>query len=135
MTEAEFFDRIAAGESVRNLFMLPDCPFRQSTFYRMIGNDTDLWQQYARAKETAQHAAVDSIMSVIDQEDDVHRARLKVDAIKWAASKLAPRVYGDRTTLVGDASADAVQVEISGVEKLRAALGAKSGGPADGGAG
>ena len=33
----------------------------------------------------------------------VARNRLRIDARKWYASKLAPKKYGDRTTLAGDA--------------------------------
>jgi len=32
---------------------------------------------------------------VVDHEN-IQRSRLRVDALKWVASKLAPRKYGDR---------------------------------------
>ena len=51
---------------------------------------------YALAREGQADHNVDTMLAVARTEDDVQRARLIVDTMKWAASKLKPRVYGDK---------------------------------------
>jgi hypothetical protein len=74
-------------------------------------------QQYARAREAQAEYLVDEIveiaddgtndyMAIRDSEGEIagwrengeyiQRSRLRVDARKWAASKLAPKKYGDK---------------------------------------
>ena len=51
------------------------------------------------AREIAQDAWVDKLDEIIEKEPDTNRARLKADVIKWRASKLKARVYGDKLDL------------------------------------
>jgi hypothetical protein len=44
-------------------------------------------------------------------KDLAQRDRLRVDARKWQASKLMPKVYGDRQILQGDDEADPIRVQ------------------------
>lgn len=70
---------------------------------------------YARAREERAEVLADEIISISDESTveakyegeevklvldatAVARNRLRVDSRKWAASKLKPRVYGDRVT-------------------------------------
>ncbi|AGG31951.1 hypothetical protein MU9_2906 [Morganella morganii subsp. morganii KT] len=69
-------------------------------------------QQYARAREIQAELLAEEIIEIADDssgdvivDDDgkeqtnherVARSRLRVDARKWYASKLAPKRYGDR---------------------------------------
>jgi terminase small subunit-like protein len=70
-------------------------------------------EQYARARELQAHFYFEKITAIaFDDKSDffvdgetgkvvsdhvrVARARLQVDALKWASAKLLPRVYGDR---------------------------------------
>ncbi len=54
---------------------------------------------YARAREEQQDYYVDQIHQIAQYEEDVNRARLRIDAIKWTAAKLRPRVYGEKAAL------------------------------------
>jgi terminase small subunit-like protein len=68
-----------------------------------------------RAYEVATDATNDSIIDDEGMEkcdvEWVNRCRLHVDFIKWFASKLAPKIYGDKTDL-GDKSASLLQTVI-----------------------
>lgn len=95
----------------------------------------DFRDQYARAREEQAEFYAESIIEIADEEvtmvkrskhthgaspeDDtedndievvfdsaaVARNRLRVDARKWYASKLAPKKYGDKLELAGDPKA------------------------------
>jgi len=38
------------------------------------------------------------VLEIADTTDDPQKARLQVDARKWIASKLLPKVYGDKVS-------------------------------------
>ena len=62
----------------------------------------DLILELARARNTYTRAKIDEMYDIADQEPDVPRAALKINLIKWSASKVFPREYGDSLTLKGD---------------------------------
>jgi hypothetical protein len=109
--------RIAEGESLVRICADDSMPSRE-TVYTWIetnpGNTTPSFlDNYTRARELqadtfferiseiANDGAKDWVMSkfgpMCDQEH-VNRSRLRVDTLKWQASKLAPKKYGDRVT-------------------------------------
>lgn len=61
---------------------------------------------YARAREEQAHAiAEDAIRladAVLPAKGFVDKVRVQVDARKWMASKLAPRLYGEKLEVSGD---------------------------------
>lgn len=83
--------------------------------YRRMRHEQPAFDQaVARAREMAQDAWVDKLPEIAQTEQDVQRARLLCDNIKWAASKIKPRVYGDKLDVtvehridIGDALAAA----------------------------
>lgn len=74
--------------------------------YRWIEKYEDFRTQYALAREKQADFLNDEITSIADEmsKDDapfvggnhVQRARLRIDARKWQASKLAPKKFGDK---------------------------------------
>lgn len=58
------------------------------------------------AREMAQDGWVDKMQEIAETTPDVNRARLLVDAIKWRASKIKPRTYGDKLDITLDARID-----------------------------
>ena len=54
--------------------------------------------QYARARAMQAHSWCDEIVEAGREatEDSAAATRVKVDALKWAASKVLPKVYGDK---------------------------------------
>ncbi|MCX2589848.1 DNA packaging protein [Proteus penneri] len=99
------------GESLRSICKRPGMPAIRTVMYWLQRND-DFMQQYARAREIQAELLAEEIIEIADDssgdvivDDDgkeqtnherVARSRLRVDARKWYASKLAPKRYGDR---------------------------------------
>lgn len=114
-------ERIADGESLRSICREDGMPNKTKVFRWLVANESfrDL---YRIARETQADSHFDDIVDISDEEctmvksskhgtrdDDgegntevvfdataVARNRLRVDARKWVASKLRPRVYGDK---------------------------------------
>jgi hypothetical protein len=66
---------------------------------KWLRESPDFAEKYALARELQQDRAADEIVEVARSEPDPQRARVLVDAIKWRASKLAPKKYGDRVDM------------------------------------
>jgi len=104
--EAEIFSRLIAGEALRHICgperddFLPS----EATVYKRLLSDTEFAKQYAHAREAQGHREADEIREIADlaTPEDVQVARLRIDARKWRASKLAPKVYGDKVDVSGN---------------------------------
>jgi hypothetical protein len=90
------------------------------------GKYQEFTDKYARAKTMQADAMFEEIIEIADDEAKdlldgefgqqgnaaaVQRAKLRVDARKWAASKLAPKKYGDKIEHTGN-----VDVQITGMK-------------------
>lgn len=122
------FSRICAelcvGKSLVSICSADDMP-STVTVYAWLDEDADLANRYTRARETQAHYLASEIIDIADAEldgsgfsnlkedDDIsnHAAALrltleqrkqKIDARKWAAAKLNPKVYGERLNLDAD---------------------------------
>lgn len=88
--------RMAQGEPLSRICENdPDLPHR-TTIMEWVYKDDDLADKYARAREAQADYYADEIVQISDTEEDPNRARVRIDARKWTAGKLRPRVYGDR---------------------------------------
>lgn len=112
-------ERLADGESLRKICLSDDMPAKSSVF-KWLGENKEFSDQYARAREAQADTLFDEIIDIADDgandtytdesgntrtdQDVIARSRLRVDARKWAASKLKPKTYGEKveTTLRGD---------------------------------
>jgi hypothetical protein len=108
-------DRLIQGDSLLKICKDEGMPDRV-TIYRWLEKHDAFRNKYARAREAMMDYYADLIRDIaFDDSGDffiedgrtvadharVQRARLKVDALKWIASKLAPRQYGDKPALDG----------------------------------
>ena len=109
-------ERIADGESLRAICEGGAEP-NKSTVLRWLAdeNSAEFRDQYARAREVQADTLFDQILSIADDgsndtyetldgrevvnHDHIQRSRLRVDARKWMAGKLAPKKYGDKLDL------------------------------------
>ena len=85
------------------------------TVYYWLSTNEPFSHQYARAKEDQADFLFEEILEIADESnadyaieqtdngpkvvfsgENVQRSKLKVEARKWAASKLKPKKYGDR---------------------------------------
>lgn len=100
----EIYSRICAGiengESLRDL--CSDGKPTIETIRVWLIEDAEFSAQYARAREAQAEFYADEIIQISDTEKDAAKARNRIDARKWKASKLAPKVYGDKLTLDGE---------------------------------
>ena len=104
---------LAAGHSLRKICTDPRNPCR-TTIYQWIQDNADFAHQYARAREMGADAWFDKLTELAESVTPETAAadRVKADILKWAASKLRPRVYGDRVTNeVTGADGGAIKVE------------------------
>ena len=98
---ADIFKRMACGKSLRAI-CAADGLAESSVRYRITA-DKELAAQYARAREAQADHYAEKIVDEAETATDAALGRLKMDALKWAASKMAPKRYGEK-----------VQAELSG---------------------
>ena len=110
--------RIACGESMRSVARDTKMP-AMSTLFKWLSINKEFKDQYVLAKTESADVFADDILDIVDNAAQpvmvdgkpvvingkvimvtdavsVAHARLRMDARKWAASKLKPKKYGDR---------------------------------------
>ena len=85
-----------------------------ATFVKWIDDDQARSEHYARAREAQADKLAEDILAIADDgrndtyltdngaatnQDVIARSRLRVDARKWLASKMAPKKYGEKVDL------------------------------------
>ncbi|MGD0465907.1 MAG: hypothetical protein ABSA84_04360 [Gammaproteobacteria bacterium] len=89
----------------------PNWP-NQDTIFTWLKTYSDFSEQYARAKIVQVEVLIDEIIEIADDPSQdnltngqsqticnnasINRARLRIDTRKWIASKLAPKIYGNK---------------------------------------
>lgn len=89
-------ERLVNGDSLRGICLEENMPDR-STVFRWLEAHEDFATKYARARTLQAHFGFEEVQEIADtgNADDVQRARLRVDTLKWRLSKLEPKKYGD----------------------------------------
>lgn len=83
-----------------------------AVIFRWLHDNVSFREQYARAKCSQIESFIDEVIEISDDSvndsyigddgkiktsyDNIHRARLRIDTRKWLASKLCPRLYGEK---------------------------------------
>jgi hypothetical protein len=95
----KILDLVSAGKSLTAACRGKGMPV-PSTVYRWAEENPNFGARFEMAKEERAHMLSDEILVIADApattSEEVQRNRLRVDARKWLASKLLPRVYADR---------------------------------------
>lgn len=112
----KILEMIMDGKSVKEICDMPDMPSRP-TFYKWLAVDPLFANIYARACEVRADHIFDEILDIADNgENDwmerrgqdgenigwqengeaLRRSVLRVDARKWALSKMQPKKYGEK---------------------------------------
>lgn len=90
---------LAEGSSMVEITMRPDMP-GQRTVYQWLERIPEFAQRYAQARERQAHTIADrAVHMALRGCEDPQSAAVQLNAIKWAAGKLAPKVYGDKLDL------------------------------------
>lgn len=132
---AEICDRLAAGESLRAICKDHHMPAESSVRHWAITDVNGFAAQYAHARDIGLDAIADELIEISDDGSNdwmdsndpenpgyrfngeaAARSRLRLDARKWYLSKLAPKRYGEKTSmeLTG---ADGGPVQLSDTER------------------
>lgn len=121
----ELMERLAAGETLKQICESDDkYPCSHTVRKWVIDNVNGCSSRYTRAREMGMHEMVDETIVISDDSSNdtmivrrgdkdvkvannewINRSRLRVDTRKWLASKIIPKIYGDR-----------VQTEITGAD-------------------
>lgn len=108
-------ERIADGESLRSICTDNDMPAK-STVFKWLSDNKPFADQYAHAREAQADTLFDECLDIVDDgrndwvererrdgstyvalnDEAIARSRLRLDARKWMAGKLAPKKYGDK---------------------------------------
>jgi hypothetical protein len=101
---AEICERLAGGEPLQTICRKTDGMPTDTTVRRWRYAHPEFGAMYAHAREEAGHAWAERAVAMALTADPVTAAavRVKYDALRWYASKLAPKAYGDRIQHSGD---------------------------------
>lgn len=92
-------NEITEGRSLRSICAEEGMP-SVGTFLRWVSEDSVLSEQYARARSIQMDFYADDMAHIADEcpasNEDVQKAKLRIDTRKWIASKLKPKKYGDK---------------------------------------
>jgi hypothetical protein len=96
--KARICREIAEGESLRKICSADDIPSSELVRQWLI-EDVTFLANYTRAREEQADFHADEIIEIADTEPDPNKARVRIDARKWKASKMQPKKYGDKIDL------------------------------------
>lgn len=108
-------ERLAEGRSLNSICQAEDMPHK-ATVFRWLSSHDEFRDQYARAREAQADVLFDEILDIantpiegtktkldkdgevveVSKGDMIEHRRLQIDARKWMAGKLRPKVYGDK---------------------------------------
>lgn len=122
---AQLFALMSSGECKSLRSACEKCGVSITTVMNWINDDKTLSEQYDRARANMLEAIADEVLVISDtpapltptgttDSGAVAQKRLQVDSRKWLLSKLAPKKYGERIEVAGDADnplAVSLQVE------------------------
>jgi hypothetical protein len=94
----EICKRLSVGETLRKMVLdehMPDA----SQVYRWLDSNEEFRNQYAQARVRQADYYAEMIIDESFGAHDASIGRLRMDALKWASSKIAPKKYGDKIEL------------------------------------
>jgi hypothetical protein len=93
-------DRLALGMSLRQACALEGMP-GETTVYGWLRRHQDFLDAYARARVLQAHRRFDQVWEIAEAADreGAFLAKVRIDAARWQASRLAPKRYGLKAEL------------------------------------
>ena len=120
----EICNRLAEGESVYEISRNEWMPHIR-TVYRWLADNEEFRHQYTHAREMQGYTHAGMAIEAAKNAKDAGLGRLAYDALKWHASKLAPKVYGDKTEVAvvgpGGGPVQSQSVTVSTADPIEAA--------------
>lgn len=125
-------EKIMSKQSLKDICKDPRMP-NLSTVVRWLANPklTDFREMYYYARRVAAELYVDEIFEIADDgsndwkprydkdgglidyvpdQEAIQRSRVRIDARKWYASKMVPRIYGEKTNIELDVTGDLAEL-------------------------
>ena len=97
---------ISEGMSLRDVCKMEGQPVRSTVMLWIAENHDDCRALYNAAKDERIHVLAEETISIADGTDgakgedrDAQVRRIRVDARKWYASRMLPKVYGERLAM------------------------------------
>jgi hypothetical protein len=119
----EICARLAVGESLRSICRDEHMPDERAVRDWVVNNHHGFSTQYTHDRDLGLDSMGEEVIEIADDSsrdtytddegvertdhDHINRSRLRVDARKWYLSKLAPKRYGERTTIEAEVKTDA----------------------------
>ena len=96
--------KIANGDSLRKICRSKNMPHKGTVFEWACGateeaREDGFPEMYRRARELQADSFADEIVQIADSAKNPKKARVQIDARKWAAGKQRPKVYGDKINM------------------------------------
>jgi hypothetical protein len=93
-------DELVAGRPLYKIAKEPWCP-PESTIYLKLAKRDSVGERIWAARVAQQHHSIEETIRIVDEAtpETWQVARLQAWARQWRASKLMPKVYGDKQTL------------------------------------
>lgn len=126
---ARICQEMAEGKSFRAVCRTEGMP-HASTVCRWLAQNATFREQYTRAREAMADAMFEELIEIADDStrdfietdkgpafnsEHVQRSKLRVEARKWAVSKISPKKYGDKLDL--DATVNGALTIVTGVKR------------------
>lgn len=108
----EICKRLIVGQSLTKICEDPEMP-GISTIYDWFDKYPEFSERYAKAKEDQAETLIDGLLAIADEEEDVNRARLKIETRKWIAAKMRPKRYGERIDIN-----KTIDITVTGIKRV-----------------
>jgi hypothetical protein len=116
----EICAKLESGQSLFSICKNPNRPSESTVRHWALEDRGGFSAKYTRARDLGLDAIADKMLEIARSAvspEDVPRARLEFDAVRWYLSKLAPKRYGDAQLLKhADADGNVLKIELSRVE-------------------
>lgn len=141
----QVFERIATGDKGLRA-ICEELKLRPGTLLEWLDKSPELAERYARAKRLQAELLAAEIVAISDEAEveavymgekmkldlssnAIARNRLRIDARKWVAAKLLPKVYGDKLAVGGAEDLPPIQqnVTLDPAEAYKRLLGGSGG--------
>lgn len=106
-TAKQICQLIESGMTLTAICQLPDMP-HISTIYDWQDSHPEFTENYSRAKGRQADTMASMVLDEAFGSHDAQIGRLRMDALKWFASKMAPKKYGEK-----------VEVEQTGTQNFK----------------
>ena len=119
---SEIIDRLMEGESLREICQSDHMPTEGAVRLWAV-KDASFAAQYSHARDIGLDCQLDRMLHVAQDDTRDPKARaLEIDVLKWRLCKMAPKRYGDRLELSGDA-ANPITIAVSYHQEQRVQAG------------